>query len=217
MIPKIIWQTHESPYDELPELYKTNSQTYKELDGWEYRYSSAADREAFIAEHFPQYLHLYQHIVPGIFKADFWRYLVLYKHGGFYVDMDSRLFYEEKDHFAKTINDPYATFNVVTAENTSFNNWIILCSKENPIMKDVVETMTSKCQEFYSEGYKIFPHGRWLEATGPAFYSTIINKHLEDISYIYWHKDEAYNLGAIHTGIYKHEMDEGEIDHPGER
>jgi mannosyltransferase OCH1-like enzyme len=217
MIPKIIWQTHESTYDELPDIYKTNSQTYKDLDGWEYRYHSNADREAFITEHFPQYLHLYRYIGPGMYRADFWRYLVLYKYGGFYADIDSRLFYEEGTHFAKTINDPDATFNVVTAGNTPFNNWLILSSKENPIMKDIVYAMISKCREFYSEPYKIFPDASWNEATGPAFYSSIINKHIKDVSYIYGHRDEVYDLGAVHIRPYKHSMDEDLIFRLGER
>ena len=217
MIPKIIWQTHESPYEDLPELYKANSQTYKDLDGWEYRYHSNADREAFIAEHFPDYLFLYQYIGPGMHRADFWRYLVLYKYGGFYADMDSRLYYNETDHFAKTINDPNATFNVVTAGTTPFNNWLILCSKENPIMKDVVDAMVSKCNEFYHQGYEIFPYPSWLEATGPEFYSGIINKHIANISYMYGHTDEAYNLSARHGDEYKHEMDKDPFMHPGKR
>jgi len=216
MIPKIIWQTHESPYEDLPELYKTNSQTYKDLDGWEYRYHSNADREAFIAEHFPDYLFLYQYIRPGIYRADFWRYLVLYKYGGFYADMDSRLFYEEGNNFAKTINDPNATFNVVTApSHEPFNNCIILCSKENPIMKDIVESMVSKCKEFHCEGWEVFPDARWIEATGPQFYSSIINKHLDNISYIYENTDEPHNLGAVHGIEYKHEMDVDHMMNPG--
>lgn len=207
MIPKIIWQTHESPYEDLPELYKANSQTYKDLDGWEYRYHSNADREAFIAEHFPQYLHLYLYIKPGIFRADFWRYLVLYKYGGFYADMDSRLFYDKDTHFAKTINDPNATLNVVTSENSAFNNWLIICSKENPIIRHVAATVVSKCQEFYDMVYTTFPDGRWLQATGPEIYSSIVSQYMGDISYIYGHEDEFWDLGACHTGIYKHEMD----------
>lgn len=212
MIPKIIWQTHETSYDELPDLYKTNSQTYKDLEGWEYRYHSNADRETFIAEHFPQYLYLYSHIALGIYRADFWRYLVLYKYGGFYADMDSRLFYDENDHFAKTINDPNATFNVVTSENDLFNNWLILCSKDNPIMKDIIDAMVSKCIEFYNEAppSTIIPAAdpfRWIDATGPELYSSIIKKHIKDISYVYGHRDEVYDLGAVHIKPYKHEMD----------
>ena len=207
MIPKIIWQTHECPYDELPDIYKVNSQTYKDLDGWEYRYSSALDRESFISEHFPQYLHLYNHIGPGIYRADFWRYLVLYRYGGMYVDMDSRIYYDPANDFAKSVNDPNATFNVIWASDTIFNNCVIMCSETNPIMKDIVETVTEKCQEFYNEGWEIFPYSRWIYATGPEMYSSVVNKYMDQISYFYTPGEEVDQLSIHHFDIFKDQMD----------
>ena len=207
MIPKIIWQTHEYEYDDLPDLYKINSQTYKDLDGWEYRYRTSAQRKSFISEHFPEYMYLYEFIKPGIYQSDFWRYLVLYKYGGFYADMDSRIFYHENNYFAKTINDPDATFNVITSGTVPFNNCIILCSKESPIMKEIIEAMVYKCKMFYEQEYNIFPHSKWIHATGPKMYSKIICKNIENISYIYAHTDEVPRLGAVHSDIYKDEID----------
>ena len=211
MIPKIIWQTHEYDYDDLPELYKINSQTYKDLDGWEYRYRSSEQRKSFIAQHFPEYMYLYEYIKPGIYQSDFWRYLVLYKCGGFYADMDSRLFYDKDNHFARSINDPNATFNAVTAETVPFNNCIILCSKENPIMKEIIEAMLSKCQKFYEQEYEVFRHSKWIHATGPKVYSSVITKNIENISYIYGHKDEHDRLGAVHDDIYKDDIDKNTV------
>jgi hypothetical protein len=207
MIPKIIWQTHECPYEDLPELYKSNSQTYKDLDGWEYRYSSASDRQSFIEEHFPEYLHLYLHIGPGMYRSDLWRYLVLYKYGGMYVDMDSKIYYDPANDFAKSINDPDATLNVVWASDILLNNYLILCSERNLVMKDLVDTVTFKCQEFYDEGWKIFPHASWLEATGPGVYTSVISKHMEKVSYFYGYRDEVNKLSIQHSDIHKHEMD----------
>lgn len=210
MIPKIVWQTHECSYDDLPDLYKENSQTYKDL-GWEYRYHSALDRESFIAEYFPEYLHLYLHIGPGIYKSDLWRYLVLYKYGGFYADMDSRLVYDKDTPFDKSIHDPEATFNVVTDPKALFNNYAIICSENNIIMKDIVEAVTSKCQSFYNEPYKIFPHARWMVATGPEMYGSIINKHIEKISYFYNPDDEVYDFAVRHYDDFKHQMDRDSV------
>jgi mannosyltransferase OCH1-like enzyme len=210
MIPQIIWQTHESAYEDLPQLYKDNSQTYKNL-GWEYRYHSALDRESFIAEHFPEYLHLYLHIEPGIYRADLWRYLVLYTHGGFYADMDSRLEYKKYSYFDKTVHDPNATLNVVYDPNTSFNNYAILCSKNNPIMKEIIEAVTSKCQEYYDEPYEIFPHASWVSATGPVMYSSVINKHIDKISYLYKPSDQVYDFAVRHYDELKHQMDRDSV------
>jgi inositol phosphorylceramide mannosyltransferase catalytic subunit len=205
-IPKIIWQTHESKYEDLPDLYKENSQTYRDL-GWDYRYYSALDRELFISDYFPEYLHLYLHIGSGIYRADLWRYLVLSRYGGFYADMDSRLFYEKDNTFDKTINDPNATFNVVRDPNTLFNNYAIMCSENNPIMQEIVEAVTSKCQEFYDKPHDIFPHWLWVHATGPEIYSSVINKNIDKISYFYNPRDEVYDFGVRHYEIYKDKID----------
>jgi inositol phosphorylceramide mannosyltransferase catalytic subunit len=205
-IPKIIWQTHESKYEDLPDLYKENSQTYKDL-GWDYRYCSALDRESFIAENFPEYLHLYLYIKPGIYRSDLWRYLVLSKYGGFYADMDSRLDYKKGSAFDKTIHDPNATFNVVCDPRSLFNNYAIMCSPNNPIMEEIVKAVTSKCQEFYDEQNEIFPDYKWVYATGPKMYASVINKHIDKISYFYNPRDEGYDFGVRHYQMYKHEID----------
>lgn len=204
MIPKIIWQTHECPYEDLPELYKNNSKTYQDsLDGWEYRYHSALDRELFVSENFPEYLDLYQYIGPGIYKSDFWRYLVLYKFGGLYGDMDSIIDSAEDNIFYKSIIDPNSTFNVLKFSDEYYLNGTIMCSANHPIMKQIIDTMISKCKECYDQGFKVFPHGKWLWATGPEMYSSVIKDNLDKISNVY-HYD---GLSIKHGGIYKHQMD----------
>jgi mannosyltransferase OCH1-like enzyme len=214
MIPKIIWQTHECPYDELPELYKTNSQTYKDL-GWDYRYNSASDRQSFIEEHFPQYLHLYLHIGPGIYRADFWRYLVLYKYGGFYVDMDSFCDFDKNAPENQLTISLNSTFSVWMVSDNTYTNAIIMCSKKNSVMKQIIKAMVDKCQENYDQGFKVFPDANWLYATGPEMYSSVINNNIDKIDNIN-HYD---GMLIKHGGLYRHQMD-AEIYsnfHPGSR
>jgi hypothetical protein len=43
-------------------------------------------REFFEREFPPNYLEAYDQLLPKAFKADFWRYAVLYKYGGVYAD-----------------------------------------------------------------------------------------------------------------------------------
>ena len=51
------------------------------------RYYSDADVVAYIAAHYPQYAQLYASVRPGAYRADFWRLLYLYDHGGVYNDV----------------------------------------------------------------------------------------------------------------------------------
>jgi mannosyltransferase OCH1-like enzyme len=207
MIPKIIWQTHEYKYEDIPIMYRENIKTYQDLDGWDYRYNSALDRELFISKYFPEYLHLYSYIRPGIYKSDFWRYLVLYKYGGFYVDMDSRLFCNEGNDFLKSINDPNATYCAVLDPNTKFNNYAIMCSENNPIIKDVIDLVVSKCQELYNQSWEVFPDAQWIYATGPEVYASVMEKHIDQISYTYDPCKSFDHFSVSHHYQYKHPSD----------
>ena len=89
MIPKIIWQTHEWEYEDLPYDYKMASLTWKNLnEDWDYRYVSKKNREKYIEEYDKNFLRFYNSC-DGITQSDIWRYVVLYLHGGVYVDMDT--------------------------------------------------------------------------------------------------------------------------------
>lgn len=46
------------------------------------------DRRTLIAQELPQYLDLYDALYTTVERVDFWRYAVLYVHGGFYADSD---------------------------------------------------------------------------------------------------------------------------------
>ena len=90
MIPKIIWQTHEWEYEDLPYDYKMASLTWRNLNkDWEYRYVSKKDRERHIREYDSDLLRFYNSC-DGITQSDIWRYVALYLHGGVYVDMDTQ-------------------------------------------------------------------------------------------------------------------------------
>ncbi len=89
-VPKIIWQTHNYLYEELPEHLRQVTQTWINLNPtWEYRYVNHIDRAEFVKTEDPiLYTHYEKYLAP-ITQADIWRYLVTYKYGGVYADMDS--------------------------------------------------------------------------------------------------------------------------------
>jgi len=91
MIPKIIWQTYEIPFDELPQYVKNCAQTWKDNNpSWEYRYMDSKQRDAFVLEQFgKEWHHIFINLPYGVLKADIWRHMVLYIYGGVYSDLDT--------------------------------------------------------------------------------------------------------------------------------
>ena len=88
-VPKIIWQTHNYLYEELPEHLKQVTQTWINLNPtWEYKYVNHIDRAEFVKTEDPVLYTHFEKLAP-ITQADIWRYLVTYKYGGAYADMDS--------------------------------------------------------------------------------------------------------------------------------
>jgi hypothetical protein len=91
MIPKIIWQTYEVPFEELPQYIKDCAQTWKDNNpSWEYRYMDAKQRNEFVLNNFDKEWHnIFIKLPYGVLKSDIWRHMVLFVHGGVYADLDT--------------------------------------------------------------------------------------------------------------------------------
>jgi mannosyltransferase OCH1-like enzyme len=89
MIPKIIWQTHNYKYEEIPTHLKKALKTWVNLNpDWDHRYVDHIEREDFVKSRSPQLYDLYLKSRPEA-QSDIWRLLALYEFGGVYADMDS--------------------------------------------------------------------------------------------------------------------------------
>ena len=55
---------------------------------WEYRFFDDAEIHEFVASEFPQYQPVFEAFPRSIQRIDFFRYLAVYKLGGFYFDLD---------------------------------------------------------------------------------------------------------------------------------
>jgi mannosyltransferase OCH1-like enzyme len=89
MIPKIIFQTHEYKYEELPEWFKQTSMSWRNLNpGWEYVYHNEEQRAYYVRTQNPELYETYKEVRKP-HQADIWRYLIVKNEGGVYADMDS--------------------------------------------------------------------------------------------------------------------------------
>ena len=127
MIPRIIhqtWRENITP-DSYPNLYRI--QNMWKSSGWSYRFYTDKTARQYIINHFPRhFVEAYDALIPGAYKADLFRYMVLMKDGGIYADMDVLLdvsldsfitptmsFFVPRDAVAAYANGEYCLWNGV--------------------------------------------------------------------------------------------------------
>lgn len=87
-IPRVIYQSWKTK--NLPEVLQRNVDEVKRLNPHhEYRFYDDDDCRAYILKNFgPSYAFAFDNLAKGAFKCDFWRYCILSKEGGIYLDID---------------------------------------------------------------------------------------------------------------------------------
>jgi mannosyltransferase OCH1-like enzyme len=132
-IPKIIWQTMKT--NRLPIFMKSYTDTWINLNPeYEYRFYDDNDIIDFLKTDFPGYLEGYSGLKYGASKADLWRYLIIYKYGGVYADIDSKCIHPLCEWV-----DPKASFVTQLGVNKDICQWLILSIPGNPIFLRAAE------------------------------------------------------------------------------
>lgn len=134
MIPKIIYQTWKSK--NIPENTQRVRDAIQALNP-EYEMVLYDDNEIdqFIKDNFSSYIYnCYSQLNIGASRADFWRYCILHKNGGVYLDMDAGILKPLRELIR---GDEQC---IVTREGNAgvFNNWIMIFEKNHPIMLEAI-------------------------------------------------------------------------------
>jgi mannosyltransferase OCH1-like enzyme len=126
-IPKTIWQTMKS--NVVPAKMREWADTWIKLNP-EYQYNFVDDDGIgmFIRSSFPDYLQAFEKIKHGASKADLWRYLVMFKYGGIYADVDCFCVNPLKEWI-----DPGAAYVTQLGVNKDVCQWLIISIPGNPI------------------------------------------------------------------------------------
>lgn len=174
-IPKIIHQTFKT--SELPLLTRWHISRLKKRNP-EYCYEFYDDQrvEKFIFEEFGQEVfQLYKRINIGAAKADFFRYAVLLKKGGIYLDIDC--------HVKSRLNSFIKTDDVAVLspekDPTFFVQWAMIYDAGHPFLFKTMEMVLENIRQ------NKYPHDVH-KMTGPTVYSQAIRRCLEvnpDIPY----------------------------------
>jgi hypothetical protein len=189
-IPKIIHQTYGTR--DLPKALQRNVADLQAANpGWDYRFYDDAAIEAFLVEHFGPGVHaLYQRIDPryGAARADLFRYLVIYKLGGVYLDIKSRflrpidnvLHGDEGFILSQWSNGPgqkYEGFGlkpeVARIPGGEFQQWHVIAAPGHPFLHAVLLAIFDGI-----ERYVPWRHGTGkvgvIRLTGPIVYTLTI-------------------------------------------
>ena len=164
-IPKVIYRT--SAYDMfcLPHMVWDLYVKEKEINpDYEFIYFDDWQCEAFILTTYGSHIRdLYLKLIPTAFRADFFRYLLLYEKGGIYMDFTQhslkQMDYIIKDYKEVYVSD-YYTFNDETPKVALYNAFIATVKGTK-----LLETAINMCIEHIETEF----YGRHtLDITGPA-------------------------------------------------
>lgn len=189
-IPKIIHQTYGGR--DLPEALQRNVAELKTSNpGWDYRFYDDAAIEEFLLAHYDPAIHaLYRRINPryGAARADLFRYLVIYKLGGVYLDIKSRFLRpiddvldgDEAFIVSQWSNGPgqvYEGFGlkpeVAHIPGGEFQQWHVIAAPRHPFLHAVLLAVFDAI-----EHYRPWRHGTGkvgvIRLTGPIIYTLTI-------------------------------------------
>lgn len=154
----------------------------------DYEYHLYDDIEAldFISKNYGQReVNAFLSINPkyGPAKADLFRYLLMYRCGGIYLDIKSTIKYPLNNFIGK--DDEY----ILSNWNESFGKWWlygvpkeyqqwhIICIPGHQILRDVIESVLWNIENYHPFRFGV-GHLGVLRTTGPIAYSKVIQKYL---------------------------------------
>jgi mannosyltransferase OCH1-like enzyme len=142
MTPKIIWQTYEVPFDQLPQYIKNCAQTWKDCNPeWEYRYMDAKQRDEFVLNNFDkEWYKIFTKLPRGVFKADIWRHMVLSIHGGVYADLDTLCKAPIETWLKSEMNTTY----FMDFDYKYFCQFVLSSVPNNDVYKKILDTIKEK-------------------------------------------------------------------------
>jgi hypothetical protein len=150
MIPKIIWQTHEKPFEDLEPFQKNIIGTWKNLNpGWEHMYVDSNQRKEHVKQYSSTLYKIYK-ISNGSSQSDIWRTLVTYNNGGVYADMDSVCTMPLDDMIEKHYNgeDIICSPEGFQTNPNTINSSNFAATKNSKTLKMAIDNATSECKEF---------------------------------------------------------------------
>jgi mannosyltransferase OCH1-like enzyme len=184
-IPRVIYQTWKS--HDMPTRMATAVAALRAANpSFEYRLFDDDECRAFLVENFlPAVVEAYDTLVPTAFKADLWRYCVLYLRGGFYVDIKfipvcgasfETLLYKQYWVLDNKWTFPNASHGIYNA--------FMMSAPGNPILLSVIRQLVKNVQ-------RRIVGEKSLDITGPGLLGGLIPR---DACNLYWDRRRIVHM-----------------------
>jgi mannosyltransferase OCH1-like enzyme len=172
-VPRILWQTN---YTHRVTLAVYINYLFNRLlsPGFAYRFMGTEERAAFIAANFPPEIgDAYAKLQIGAAQADFWRVLVLQKHGGVYMDIDAHLVWP-----LGRIVKPDCEELYIRTKRGEISNYFIASRPGNPHLQRMLDVILKNIDEDRLRNV--------FEMTGPGVFNQVLDKTgVDTVSYRY--------------------------------
>ena len=173
-IPLLIHQVYEDMNGPSEALLTISASWKKYHPVYEYRFWNKESMEDFLHVDFPEFLPVYRNYPYNVQRWDAIRYLLLYRFGGLYADMDYECFAPldvllqdaaccmglEPHIHAMRLNKPFLVGNALMATVPA-----------HPYFKMLIEDMMENQHTFFSQSRV----SQILESTGPCLTTRIYN------------------------------------------
>lgn len=188
--PKTIFQLWHSPEDVSDQMIQRTEVLKTQHPDFHYRLFFLDTAREFIRENFEsKVLVAFDSIVPFAFKSDLWRYCILYKYGGIYLDMK----YECTNGFRFSQLDTTLEYYVFDVNRDSIYNGFIVAKPNNRIFLHTINQIVKHTRErFYGEND--------LVVTGPGLLGQMVPGEIKtDIQF--QHQCLNYNKYILYKNI----------------
>jgi len=212
-IPRIIHQTLPSKSRIAFEVSRNIESLKSTNPGWCHSLYDDSDIEEVIHQHYDQrILKAYRSISPlyGASRADLFRYLLIFKMGGVYLDIKSGCkrpldsFIKEDDtlllsHWHNRHGEEFEGWGIHPDDgvDSEFQNWHIICAPNHPIIQAVIESVLWNLRHYSMRQFGV-GRGGVLRTTGPIAYTKAIMPLLHQNAYRIFDSDAS---GLIYSTL----------------
>lgn len=191
MIPKLIHIIWWQGINKIPDKFKYNINSWK-INNPKYKIILWDERSILdmIAKYNYNKIILYKRMIQ---KIDYAKYLIMYKYGGCYVDIDMKC-NDKLDIYLdqNKINVSLFYFTKIKIYPL-INNGFIACNKNN----SEIMTIINECNKYINNDYLI-DELTVMKTTGPLLFNRILNEsnniHILDSNIIYESNIQEYGL-----------------------